>query len=132
MEDKLAYWIPVDCNFAGDSGLYCSNCGFFVSDYTDGTEEYYHCPKCGFIMGEPIKEQINKTTEQRAIDLLNAFTKTWCMDYEATQKSDEPIFRCKVCSFKAENSNVCAVKDFAYTINDEYTRYVDFGCMGLL
>lgn len=132
MEYKHAYWVPVDCNFSGDSGVYCSNCGFFVSDYTDSTEEYYHCPKCGFIMGEPIKEQINKTTEQRAIDLLNAFTKTWCIDREETQKSDEPKFRCKVCRFKDESSKACAVKAFAFDIDGKYTRDVDFGCMGFL
>lgn len=131
MEDKRAYWIPVSCNFNGDSGFYCSNCDCFISDYTDNLEEYNFCPKCGFIMGEPIKEQMKKTN-QRAIDLLNAFTKTWCMDYEATEKNDEPKFRCRVCPFKAENSEICAVKDFAYKINRGYTESVDFGCMGLL
>lgn len=132
MEDKHAYWISVDCNFAGDSGVYCSNCDFFVSNYTDSIEEYYHCPKCGFIMGESIKEQIRKTTEQQAIDLLNAFTKTWCIDCEETQKSGEPKFRCKACRFKDESGKVCAVKAFAYDIGGKYTRYVNFGGMGLL
>jgi hypothetical protein len=83
-------------------------------------------------MGEPIKEQINKTTEQRAIDLLNAFTKTWCIDREETQKSDEPKFRCKVCRFKDESGKVCAVKAFAFDIDGKYTRYVHFGSMWLL
>lgn len=58
MGDKHAYWLLVDCNVAGDSGVRCSNCDFFVSDHTDNIEEYYHCPKCGFIMGEPISKII--------------------------------------------------------------------------
>jgi Zn finger protein HypA/HybF involved in hydrogenase expression len=60
MEDKHAYWIPVDCNVAGDSGIRCSNCDFFVSDHVDNIEEYYYCPKCGFIMGETIRAEIRR------------------------------------------------------------------------
>ena len=102
----------------------CTIEGFFndwvnnkpLGNYTDSTEEYYYCPKCGFIMGEPIKEQINKTTEQRAIDLLNAFTKTWCMDYEATEKSDDVDYKlfgyvAEVESFIPENGDKEIVKE---------------------
>lgn len=46
-EVRHGRWIPVDCNFNGESGNYCSNCDFFVSVYTDNTEEYNFCPNCG-------------------------------------------------------------------------------------
>jgi hypothetical protein len=65
MENKHAYWIPVDCNVAGDSGIRCSNCDFFVSDNVNNIEEYYHCPKCGFIMGETISKIIYDQNELR-------------------------------------------------------------------
>lgn len=73
----------------------------------------------------------NKNDLHKAIDALDAFTKAWCMDCEATEKLDKPVFRCKECPFQA-NDKTCAIKKFCYDRDDRYTREIDFGSMGCL
>ncbi|WP_303834706.1 hypothetical protein [Ruminococcus flavefaciens] len=65
-----------------------------------------------------------------AIDGLNAFTKNWCMNVKLTEKREDLSFRCDKCIFSIEGN--CLIKKFAYDKDEEYTRTVDFGCMGLL
>ena len=67
-----------------------------------------------------------------AIDALNQFTKKYCMDIEETTKTNDLVFRCHTgCPFLSDNK-VCLIKKFAYDNDNEYTRSIDFGCMGVL
>ena len=74
--------------------------------------------------------EVCKDDKHAAIDGLNAFTKNWCMDVRATEKRGDLVFRCKKCNFSIEGK--CLIKSFAYEKDDDYTREVDFGCMGIL
>lgn len=74
----------------------------------------------------------NKDDLHAAIDALNAFTKAWCMDCKKTAESNEPVFRCYDCPFRIAGEKTCRIKAFCYKRDDEYTRSVDFGCMGCL
>lgn len=66
-----------------------------------------------------------------AIDALNTFTHMWCMNCEETDKSDDLIFRCSECEFSEKDTKNCKIKLFCLNHDEEYTRAVDFGCMGL-
>jgi len=70
----------------------------------------------------------NKDDIPAAIQLLNSFTKNWCMNCEKTEAQSEPVFRCNECPFLEQKTNngICLIKRFAY---DHDKKISDFGCM---
>lgn len=42
--------------------------------------------------------------KQAAIDALILFRQLWCVDREATEKCDEPIFRCSDCPMSPDGA----------------------------
>ena len=68
----------------------------------------------------------------KAIQGLDQFTKSWCMNCKETEETDELVFRCGECSFLVED-DMCKIKEFAFKHEDE-SKYdmSDFGSMGCL
>ena len=60
----------------------------------------------------------------KAVELLDQFTKTFCIDAEV---ADDLVFRCKDCPFEDHESGKCAVKIFKQRFCPDYK---DFGSMG--
>ena len=75
----------------------------------------------------------NKDDLHAAIDALNAFTKSWCMNCEKTEEQDDLVFRCEECPFLAhgEDPRHCMIKKFGYDRDPAYMLEIDFGCMGV-
>ena len=46
-----------------------------------------------------------------ALSGLQKFTDNWCMNFEAIEKQDEPVFRCKECPF-LDYGGTCKIKLF--------------------
>ena len=67
----------------------------------------------------------SKNDFHKAVEVLDAFTKEFCMDVEKTNAENDLYFMCEKCPFE-ENGN-CLVKIFK---NRYCPDYADFGCMG--
>lgn len=55
----------------------------------------------------------DRVVNTTAVMALDVFTKTWCMNKEATEKYNVPIFRCSNCTFRKTDGSTCLVKVFA-------------------
>lgn len=78
---------------------------------------------------EPAFVQNNKDDLHGAIDALDTFTKSWCMDVKATEALGDLCFRCKKCEFLRKEDNVCLIKNFAYNHDSAYTDSLCFGAI---
>lgn len=54
----------------------------------------------------------NKDDVKSAVDGLAIFCHSWCMNCEETERTDEPVFRCKECPFSCKETHTCLVKVF--------------------
>ena len=61
--------------------------------------------------------------EHKAVEILDSFTKAFCIDATVT---DDLVFRCNECPFLSEGG-VCKVKEFKCKFDPDYE---DFGSMG--
>ena len=63
--------------------------------------------------------------DQKAVELLDNFTKAFCINVNISNATDDLTFRCKECPF--EDGDMCRVKEFK---NKFAPDYKDFGAMG--
>lgn len=64
-----------------------------------------------------------KNDEHKAVEILDQFTKAFCIDAEV---EDDLVFRCRECPFSTENGK-CLAKIFRSKFCPDYK---DFGSMG--
>lgn len=79
------------------------------------------CPTCK--SDEPVYINYREPNNKMAVQLLDIFTKIWCID---TRVKDDLEFMCKECPFVKANGH-CLVKEFK---REFYPEYKDFGSMG--
>ena len=79
------------------------------------------CPTCK--SDEPVYVNYREPNNKMAVQLLDIFTKIWCID---TRVKDDLVFMCKECPFGVEGG-ICLVKAFKRKF---YPKYKDFGSMG--
>ena len=64
----------------------------------------------------------------RAVEGLDIFTKSWCMNCSETEAQNGLVFRCGVCEFQREDG-ICLIK--AFSLNHRHKYPLDnFGSMG--
>ena len=73
-----------------------------------------------------VLEDIDKEETQKAVVLLDLFTKTFCRYRNDYERFGDLKFRCKECPFQKENGE-CSAKIFK---NKYAPDYRDFGSMG--
>lgn len=71
-------------------------------------------------------ENIDQKEVEKAVVLLDVFTKTYCRYVNDYERFDDLKFRCEQCPFQKENGE-CLCKIFQ---NQYAPDYKDFGCMG--
>ena len=62
------------------------------------------CPTCK--SDEPIYIEYREPNNKMAVQLLDIFTKIWCID---TQVKDDLAFMCKDCPFEVKDNGHCLV-----------------------
>ena len=72
---------------------------------------------------EPVYVDYRVSANKMAVQLLDIFTKIWCID---TRVKDDLEFMCEECPFQLEDGK-CQVKIFKCKF---YPMYEDFGSMG--
>ncbi len=104
--------------------------GFFTKSRPEATEEPLADISEPMQVDEDVlngKKFLFLTTEKpikkQAVEYLDAFTKTYCID-ESVQ--DDLVFRCKDCEFEMQDGT-CLVKVMAHKLCPDYK---DFGSMG--
>lgn len=101
------------------------NCFAFVGkddEKTDREQEAVNRELAKAILfGDGLKK--TKNDDHAAVELLDLFTKTFCIDAEV---KDDLVFRCKGCPFKMADGK-CNVKQFKSKF---WPEYKDFGSMG--
>lgn len=80
------------------------------------------CPTCK--SDEPVYIEYRESNNKMAVQLLDIFTKIWCID---TRVHDDLEFMCKECPFEVKDNGHCLVKEFKCKF---YPEYKDFGSMG--
>ena len=72
---------------------------------------------------EPVFINYREPNNKMAVQLLDVFTKIWCIDKRV---KDDLAFMCKECPFELVDGK-CAAKIFKHKF---YPEYSDFGAMG--